>query len=457
VTKKRIDSLFLRVFAYGIVLLIASAAAATAVDQYVLRPPHVKGVNHFEIWMAAQLCTRSAPLQSQDAIDGTPNLPGGSEHTFAATLYSANDEMLDTSAVPPYPPLTSSERAVMNENGHISAGSTGARVYPCPAGAKASYVAFQGPPSRLPLRDVIALFAIAFLVVVIASVPLARSIAAPIENVVATTRAFGGGNLAARAKVGGGGEIGDLAIAFNDMADRLEHHMRAEKELLANMSHELRTPLARMRVVLETAQENPVRAASLLDEINHDLFDLEKLVGDVMDTIRLDATVTSVPPRLELTNAGEVVRDAVRRFETLHPARKLEVTIEPELPEIAADPRLLLRLIENLLTNAGKYSDEGTTIDVRVRASGEEVLVEVEDRGIGIGGADLEHVFTPFFRADRSRTRATGGAGLGLALSKRIAEIFGGSISITSELRKGTTVTVKLVRDADLQHFETLS
>jgi signal transduction histidine kinase len=457
VTKKRTNSLFLRVFAYGIILLLASAAAATALDQYVLRPPHVKGVNHFEIWMAAQLCTRSAPLHSSDTPDAVPNLPGEPGHPFAATLYSANDEMLDTSVTPPYPPLTPDERAVMQSDGHVSVGSTGARMYPCPEGAKASYVAFQGPPSRLPLHDVVALFAIAFLVVVIASVPLARSIAAPIENVVATTRAFGGGNLAARAKVGGGGEIGDLAVAFNDMADRLEHHMRAEKELLANMSHELRTPLSRMRVVLEMAQENPVRAASLLDEINTDLFDLEKLVGDVMDTIRLDATVTTVPPRLELTDAGAVVRNAVRRFETLHPARKLEVTIEPDLPEIAADPRLLLRLLENLLTNAGKYSDEGTTIDVRVLASGEDVLVEVEDRGIGIGRADLEHVFTPFFRAVRSRTRATGGAGLGLALSKRIAEIFGGSISIASELRKGTTVTVKLVKDADLQHFETLS
>ncbi len=456
-TKKHINSLFLRIFAYGIVLLLASAAAATALDHWFLRPSHVKGVDHFELWMAAQLCTRGAPLRGEDTPSGAPDLPDEPGRPFAATLYSAHDEMIDTSVTPPYPPLSSSERARMQDDGHVSIGATGARVYPCPEGAKASYVAFQGPPSRLPLRDVLALFAIAFLVVVLASVPLARSIAAPIENVVATTRAFGAGNLAARAKVGGGGEIGDLATAFNDMADRLEHYMRAEKELLANMSHELRTPLARMRVVLETAQENPVRAASLLDEINHDLFDLEKLVGDVMDTIRLDATVTSVPPRLELTDAGDVVRGAVRRFETLHSTRKLDVTIEPDLPEIAADPRLLLRLVDNLLANAGKYSDEGTTIDVRVLGSNEDVLVEVEDRGIGIGRADLEHVFTPFFRADRSRTRATGGAGLGLALSKRIAEIFGGSISIRSELRKGTTVTVKLVKDADLQHFETLS
>jgi signal transduction histidine kinase len=107
--------------------------------------------------------------------------------------------------------------------------------------------------------------------------------------------------------------------------------------------------------------------------------------------------------------------------------------------DIEADPVLLRRAIDNLLENASKYSDDSQPIALRARSTGSEVVVEVQDRGIGIDPADLGKLFTPFFRTDRSRARGTGGIGLGLALAKRIVEAHRGSIGVHSSPGEGST------------------
>jgi signal transduction histidine kinase len=115
------------------------------------------------------------------------------------------------------------------------------------------------------------------------------------------------------------------------------------------------------------------------------------------------------------------------------------VVIDLADPNLEADPVLLRRAIDNLLENASKYSDDSQTITLTARSSGSEIVVEVQDRGIGIDPADLGKLFTPFFRTDRSRARGTGGIGLGLALAKRIVEAHGGSIGVRSTPGEGST------------------
>jgi signal transduction histidine kinase len=232
------------------------------------------------------------------------------------------------------------------------------------------------------------------------------------------------------------------------MAGRLERLVRAEKELLANVSHELRTPLARIRVALELAAEgDPERARRHLAGIAGDLDELDRLVADVLAAARLDA---AGPARLAVARApvdpAALAAEAARRFEHLHPGRRLEVEVSPGLPPLPGDAALLRRLLANLLDNAAKYSEPPAPVALSVRAAegGAGLVLEVRDRGIGIDPADLPRLFTPFFRTDRSRARGTGGVGLGLVLARRIAEAHGGGISVASEPGKGTTVTVKL-------------
>jgi signal transduction histidine kinase len=124
------------------------------------------------------------------------------------------------------------------------------------------------------------------------------------------------------------------------------------------------------------------------------------------------------------------------------------VAVAAGLPEVEADAALLRRLLGNLLDNAAKYSDAGTTVTVAARAveaaAGGGVALEVRDQGIGVAAEDLPRLFTPFFRTDRSRARGTGGVGLGLALAKRIAEAHGGTIGAASAPGAGTTFRVTL-------------
>jgi signal transduction histidine kinase len=278
------------------------------------------------------------------------------------------------------------------------------------------------------------------------SVPLARSISAPLETLTEAARRLGAGDLSARANLKARGEVGELGRAFDEMAARLEALVRGERELLANVSHELRTPLARMRVALELAAEGDrERARRHLAEIGADLSELDGLIEDVLAAARLDARGAGAwPIARDRVDLAAVARDAADRFREAHPGRSLDVEVDPAAPAIAGDAALLRRLLAILLDNAAKYSDAPAPVGLALRAAGAGAALEVRDRGIGVEAADLPRLFTPFFRTERSRARGTGGTGLGLALARRIAEAHGGTIRAESAPGEGTTFRVEL-------------
>ena len=229
-------------------------------------------------------------------------------------------------------------------------------------------------------------------------------------------------------------------------ADRIVALRRSEKELLANVSHELRTPLARIRLALELAREGDMtRAQSYLQDIEEDLGELEPLLDDIMTAARLDlergSGTDAVPPlRRQRLEAAELLEAASARFARRFPERALRCRWSDGLPVLQADPNLLRRVLDNLLDNAAKFSDAGQPIELEAEtiASPPALEIRVRDHGIGIAPADLERVFEPFFRTDRSRNRATGGVGLGLTVVRRILLAHGGSVRVESDKRTGT-------------------
>jgi two-component system OmpR family sensor kinase len=296
-----------------------------------------------------------------------------------------------------------------------------------------------------PTRGLV-IIGVVLVALALASFPLARSIAAPVERLTAAARALGAGDLSVRANVRARGELGALGGAFDEMAARLEALVKGERELLANVSHELRTPLARIRVALELAAEgNAERARRALAEIGQDLAELDGLVEDVLAAARLDARG---PAALHVdegpVDLGVVARDAAARFRVAHEGRVLELEVGDGLPALRGDAALLRRLLSNLLDNAAKYSEPPAPVGLAVRREGDAAVLEVKDRGIGIAPEDLPRLFTPFFRTDRSRARGTGGTGLGLALARRIAEAHGGAIGVTSAPGAGTVFRVRI-------------
>ena len=308
----------------------------------------------------------------------------------------------------------------------------------------------KGRPPGAPWLGFPGIFA--FFVVGVAAMLTARSIARPLSRLSEAARAFGAGRLDVRADMKRSDEIGEVAKAFDDMASRIGKLLQTERELLANVSHELRTPLARIRVALDLANEaDPRDVVASIGEIAQDLAELERIVDDVLASTRLalDASAPSSRPamlvRTERLDTHALLEKSVSRFQASHPLRTLEVRIAKDLPDVMADAVLLRRVVDNLLDNAHKYTDEpAKPIALEARRDGDDVVIEVQDHGIGIDKDDLERLFEPFFRADRSRARATGGLGLGLALARRVVDAHRGTIAFTSEVGEGTIVRVRL-------------
>ena len=294
------------------------------------------------------------------------------------------------------------------------------------------------------------------LLLVLGFIPLARSIVRPVERITAAARSFGQGDLRARIGMNRRDELGTLACAFDDMASRLEALVRSERELLANVSHELRTPLARIRVVLELAADGDGHdIRRYLAEIAHDLGELERLVDDILTSARLavaDANrgVSGPPLRWARVEIAELVEEVANRFRARHPGRSLRLESDTLLEAIDLDAMMVRRAIENVLDNAVTHSLPGQPVVLRVHSlskprpnwtgGGRGFEATVEDSGVGMAPAELSQLFTPFFRADSSRTRSSGGVGLGLVLARSIARAHGGDVRVESAGGVGTVV-----------------
>jgi signal transduction histidine kinase len=323
-------------------------------------------------------------------------------------------------------------------------------------------------PARPPLPVRPSIIGFVLLVVGVSSWLLARALTRPLQQLSGAARAFGDGNLTARAKLARQDELGDVGREFDEMAERVTDLLRAEKELLANVSHELRTPLARIRVALDLAAEGDAEVArEALRDIGGDLDELERLISDVLAAARLELTTdlagrpgsaprsagagAGIPPlRRAPLEPAELVDQAAQRFRARQPERQLEVDTDPALPLLDGDAVLLRRVLDNLLENAARYSDAGEPVRLEARG-GDAVTFVVSDQGVGISAEDLPRVFRPFYRADKSRSRATGGLGLGLALVKRIVEAHGGSIELESAPGQGTRARVRLPAAANAE------
>jgi signal transduction histidine kinase len=266
---------------------------------------------------------------------------------------------------------------------------------------------------------------------------VARHLAQPLSELTQVAREIGEGNLASRARLCRPipGEVGELTIAINDMAERIERQLKDQRELLATVSHEMRTPLQRVRLLLELAAEGGTDR-KLLDEIDGEVVEIDALVGQLLASARVDFAALS-PRSLD---AGDVVRRAVERS-GLTGAR---ADVEPTAGTLMADATLLSRALAALLDNARKYG--GAAVTVRVRGTPETVAFDVDDDGRGFAPGEEQKVFEAFYRgidrADDAR-----GIGLGLSLVKRIAEAHGGRVYARNLEAGGARVGVELPRE----------
>lgn len=418
--------LVLRVYAFTAVLSIAVMVALLVLPRYMRGARYLEPQAALMQYMVDRLSLKDAAAfaVAMDRIE--PRVRG------KLSLFDASGALVRTTVTPPLPAVTADEHATLRASkwalaqGRIVVRSDDATLF-------ATYA-----PNRptFPWHYVLPMCAVLLAAVGAASVWFSRRLAGPLDQLATAARRFGAGDLEARAALRRADELGDVGRAFDDMAERTGRVLQAQRQLMGDVSHELRTPLARIRVALELAAEDPVAAKDLLTDVGADLDEIDQLIADILATARLDATAALAR---EPTSVGELADCARRRFAKQHPRRALAHDIEDPEHAIECDPLLLRRALDNLLDNAVKYSDATSEIRLAVKPRGRTVAFEITDHGIGMSPDELAQAFTPFWRADGSRTRRTGGVGLGLPLARRIARAHGGDVTLASTPGQGTT------------------
>jgi two-component system, OmpR family, sensor kinase len=452
-----VPRLLFRFYLSGIVMFALATGAIFVVGAFIQRPPTEVPTRPSTAWIAWHMA---------DLSDDLPKLRRElaelkARSRIEMSVFEASGALIASNAATPPLALSTKElRGLEQEPTHFSSGS-GVVASLGPGGSVERYVRLTYPEPDVPLTVTTAQLVAALGVLALFSVLLARSVTEPLGRLVQAAHAFGQGNLTARADVQRRDELGDLSRAFDEMADRLTALRRAEKELLANVSHELRTPLARIRLALELMRDGDARtAAGYFVDIEEDLVELERLLDDVMTTARLDIErrpeADPLPPlRRKRIPSAELLHAARLRFARRAPSRKLRFQTSGALPEIDADPALLRRVVDNLLDNAVKFSDpeEEITLEATQQDDTGELVIRVRDHGTGIDAVDQKRVFEPFFRADRSRDRATGGVGLGLTLASRIVAAHGGELTLESSDANGSCFLVRVPAAGAVQHL----
>ncbi|NVJ26019.1 HAMP domain-containing protein [Myxococcus sp. AM011] len=442
--------LLLRIYLVGLAQLVLVVATLYVARFFILEKPLKHGFTRnaaYNIREWEELL--EDPVALQASLDRAARLLEA-----RVTLRDASGRLIATNTASPTPALGPVELEHLAERGERFSGGPPPHSLTLPIpedGPVEAYATIITRPPEPPPGNTALVLGAVLLCTAITSLAFARTLAEPLQRLAEVARALGEGKLDTRTGIRRRDELGQVAEAFDEMAGRITNLLRSQKELLANVSHELRTPLARIRVALDLAEEGDAATArEMLTDITGDLSELERLVDDVLTTAKLDlasegATTGTPPLRPEQVEIRGLVEKAASRFRSARPGRVLEVSVEGAMPTLEADPMLLRRALDNLLDNAGKYSESGTAVRLRaLSGTPGELSLEVADEGIGIEPEDLSRVGTPFFRTDRSRARRTGGVGMGLALARRIVDAHGGTLTLESRPGVGTTARILL-------------
>jgi two-component system sensor histidine kinase BaeS len=270
---------------------------------------------------------------------------------------------------------------------------------------------------------------------------LALTLSRPLRRIRTGAEAMGAGDLDVRVKETGDDEISAVARALNGLAETLQREEELRKESVADLAHELRTPVMGLLARVEAAQDGVFDdEAANLAAMHDEALRLTRLLND------LSALADAQRPGLLLS--GELVdlsavaagpADALARSFT---DKGIAFTTDLHAAVVAGERQRLEQVVVNLLTNALRYTDAGGRVSLSVRQFGDDAVLEVADSGVGIPPEDLPHVFTRFWRGEKSRSRATGGAGIGLSIVQELVRAHGGQVSVQSTIGQGSVFRV---------------
>lgn len=284
-----------------------------------------------------------------------------------------------------------------------------------------------------------------FLILFLAVNYFVHSIFKPLRIFRAFSREVGQGNFSKRVPIDTSDEIGELADAFNKMAESLEEQDERKKEFLSNVAHELRTPLTYIggytQILLDKAYSSKEEERNHLLLIDKESKRMQKLIHDLLQLNQLESQQLTLEK--EPIAFSQLILDSLELFTPS--LTKRNITIQTKLDDdiiIMGDSNRLQQVLYNVIDNAVKYSYENGEIRITSYHNGDRAIVTIADDGIGIPKKDIDQIGERFYRTDKSRSRKTGGTGLGLSIVKEIAALHDGTMEIQSEEGKGTTVSL---------------
>jgi two-component system, OmpR family, sensor kinase len=297
-------------------------------------------------------------------------------------------------------------------------------------------------PTQTPIVTAIATLLVSTIVCFL----LARYLSDPIRHLRAATRSIAAGNLGVRVSSLMGGrrdELGLLALDFDVMAERLRALLASHRELLRDVSHELRSPLARLQIALGLARRPNANLEQEFDRIEQETARLDELIGEILSLSRLDDPARAQV--IEPVNLEELIEIQVDNARVEAEPRSIQVLIRAMAPlTIQGDRELLYRAVENVLRNAVRFSPVGGMVEVAVERTLEQALIRIRDHGPGVPEDLLARIFEPFFCVASARDRESGGYGIGLAITARVAALHGGSVRAKNAEGGGLQVEIAL-------------
>jgi two-component system sensor histidine kinase CpxA len=297
---------------------------------------------------------------------------------------------------------------------------------------------FRGPGPR----NNIGVFLSVAVICVALSFMLVRNFMTPLSELRRTTLELANGELSVRVGrnvTDRGDEIADLGGSFNKMAERVEALVLSQKRLLSDISHEIRSPLQRMEVASALLRDKRGNPRPYIDRIELEICRVDEMVEELLTLTRADETPLAKSERVALDEViGSILADA--EFESG------VKTIAADIQKISVpgDATLLSRALRNVIHNAIRYTAPETGVEIDARRDGSRVVVTVRDHGPGVPEKELDKIFLPYYRTDEARERSRGGAGLGLAITKRIVERHGGEVAASNAPSGGLLVTISL-------------
>jgi signal transduction histidine kinase len=282
-------------------------------------------------------------------------------------------------------------------------------------------------------------------VAVAISMFVSRRTLSPLRSLQFAAERLGAGDLSQRVSIAREDEVGEMAQTFNAMAEGLEQAEAQRRVLMADVAHELRTPLANIQGYVEAIRDGVVDAdEATIDTLHQQVLHLAHLIEDLRLLALAEAGALPLDP--QPTSLSTVAKASTDAFRPRADAKQVALTFAgPEaMPDAAIDKERIGQVIANLLENAIRHTPEHGSVAVTVDVMGNTGRVSISDTGSGIPQDELGRIFDRFHRLDPSRTRATGGAGLGLTIARQLVEAHGGTISVSSTSGEGSTFTFEL-------------